>query len=244
MEITANGSPAGIDRKLTENVLIPAKNDFRFLSAKRIDEPENGIEIVFSDPVSTTQDLNGLIEIPEVASSIFQVENNKVYVYFEANQLSKLTLKIHEGVKNSRDKSLGTSHSIAFSELNLKPQVSMSTSAAILPDSKSLIIPFRAVNLYAVDLSVIRIFENNVLMFMQTNTLSSASELRRSGRLVYQNTLWLSKDSTKDVHRWEDYSIDLAGLIRQERSAIYSCHTFFPARILSLSLQRNRKTKR
>ena len=210
LEITANGSPAGIDRKLTENVLIPAKNDFRFLSAKRIDEPENGIEIVFSDPVSTTQDLNGLIEIPEVASSIFQVENNKVYVYFEANQLSKLTLKIHEGVKNSRDKSLGTSHSIAFSELNLKPQVSMSTSAAILPDSKSLIIPFRAVNLYAVDLSVIRIFENNVLMFMQTNTLSSASELRRSGRLVYQNTLWLSKDSTKDVHRWEDYSIDLA----------------------------------
>ena len=40
-------------------------------------------------------------------------------------------------------------------------------------------------------------------MFMQTNTLSSASELRRSGRLVYQNTLWLSKDSTKDVHRWK-----------------------------------------
>lgn len=45
LEITANGSPAGIDRKLAENVLIPAKNDFRFLSAKRIDEPENGIEI-------------------------------------------------------------------------------------------------------------------------------------------------------------------------------------------------------
>ena len=54
----------------------------------------------------------------------------------------------------------------------------MATSAAILPDSKSLIIPFRAVNLYAVDLSVIRIFENNVLMFMQNNSLSSANELR------------------------------------------------------------------
>lgn len=221
LEIRADGSPAGIDRKLTESVLIPSKNSFRFLSANRIEEPENGIEIVFSDPVSTTQDLKGLIEIPEVSTSIFQVEDNKVYIYFEANQLAKLTLKIHEGVKNSKDKPLGTSHSISFSELNLKPQVEMSTSAAILPDSKSLIIPFRAVNLYAVDLSVIRIFENNVLMFMQTNTLSSASELRRSGRLVYQNTLWLSKDSTKDVHRWEDYSIDLAGLIRQEPGAIY-----------------------
>ena len=221
LEIKADGTPAGIERKLTESVLIPSKNSFRFLSAKRIEEPENGIEVVFSDPVSTTQDLKGLIEIPEVSTSIFQVEDNKVYIYFEANQLAKLTLKVHEGVKNSKDKALGTSHSISFSELNLKPQVEMSTSAAILPDSKSLIIPFRAVNLYAVDLSVIRIFENNVLMFMQTNTLSSASELRRSGRLVYQNTLWLSKDSTKDVHRWEDYSIDLAGLIRQEPGAIY-----------------------
>ena len=36
LEITANGSPAGIDRKLTENVLIPAKNDFRFLSANAL----------------------------------------------------------------------------------------------------------------------------------------------------------------------------------------------------------------
>ncbi|MEO4876692.1 alpha-2-macroglobulin family protein, partial [Bacteroides thetaiotaomicron] len=183
--------------------------------------PENGIEIIFSDPVSNTQDLKGLIDVPEVSSSIFQIKENKVFVYFETGKLNKLTLNIHEGIRNSQDKPLGTSHSISFSELNLKPQVEMATSAAILPDSKSLIIPFRAVNLYAVDLSVIRIFENNVLMFMQNNSLSSANELRRSGRLVYKKTLWLAKDSSKDVHRWEDYSIDLAGLIHQEPGAIY-----------------------
>ena len=221
LEITANGNPAGIDRTQNESILIPAKNSFRFLSAVRIDQPENGIEIIFSDPVSNTQDLKGLIDVPEVSSSIFQIKENKVFVYFEAGKQNKLTLNIHEGIRNSQDKPLGTSHSISFSELNLKPQVEMATSAAILPDSKSLIIPFRAVNLYAVDLSVIRIFENNVLMFMQNNSLSSANELRRSGRLVYKKTLWLAKDSSKDVHRWEDYSIDLAGLIHQEPGAIY-----------------------
>lgn len=221
LEITAKGNPAGIDRTQNESILIPAKNSFRFLSAVRIDQPENGIEIIFSDPVSNTQDLKGLIDVPEVSSSIFQFKENKVFVYFEAGKQNKLTLNIHEGIRNSQDKPLGTSHSISFSELNLKPQVEMATSAAILPDSKSLIIPFRAVNLYAVDLSVIRIFENNVLMFMQNNSLSSANELRRSGRLVYKKTLWLAKDSSKDVHRWEDYSIDLAGLIHQEPGAIY-----------------------
>ena len=221
LTITANGSPARIDQTQSEEVLIPAKDSFRFLSATRIDEPENGIEVVFSAPLSDTQDLKGLIEIPELSSSVFQIKENRVFIYFEANQLSKLTLNIHQGVKSSQGKTLGTSHSISFSEINLKPQVEMLTTAAILPDSKSLIIPFRAVNLYAVDLSVIRIFENNVLMFMQTNSLASANELRRSGRLVYKKTLWLGKDTSKDIHNWENYSIDLAGLIRQEPGAIY-----------------------
>ena len=221
LTITANGNPAGIDRKQSEEVLIPAKDCFRFMSAERIEQPENGIEIVFSAPLSTTQDLKGLIEIPEVSSSIFQISENRVFIYFEANTQNKLTLNIHEGVKDSQGKALGTSHSISFSEVSLKPQVEMSTSAAILPDSKSLIIPFRAVNLYAVDLSVIRIFENNVLMFMQTNSLASTNELRRSGRLVYKKTLWLAKDASKDIHHWGDYSIDLAGLIHQEPGAIY-----------------------
>ena len=106
------------------------------MSAERIDQPENGIEIVFSAPLSTTQDLKGLIEIPEISSSIFQISENRVFIYFEANTQNKLTLNIHEGVKDCQGKALGTSHTISFSEVSLKPQVEMSTTAAILPDSK------------------------------------------------------------------------------------------------------------
>ena len=57
-----------MDRKQSESITIPAKDSFRFLSAERISQPENGIQIVFSDPVSDTQDLKGLIEIPEIPS--------------------------------------------------------------------------------------------------------------------------------------------------------------------------------
>ena len=221
LEITLNGKVAGIDRKIVEKVTIPAKDIFRFMSAQRIEQPENGIQISFSDPVSTTQDLKGLIEIAELSSYTFQVINDKVNVYFEPNRSNKLTLRIYEGIKNRKGKKLGTSHSISFSQPSLKPQVELRTDAAILPDSKNLIIPFRAVSLHAVDLNVIRIFESNVLMFMQTNTLSSSNELRRSGRLVYKKTLHLDKDPSKDIRKWEDYSIDLSGLINQEPGAIY-----------------------
>ena len=219
--IVANGRTAHIERVTTETVSIPAQGSFKFLSAKRIEEPENGIQVIFSEPLSNSQDLKGLIEIPEMSSYISQITDNKVNIYFEANQLSKLTLNIHEGVRNFQEKPLGSSHTFSFSELNLKPQVEIKVAGAILPDSRNLIIPFRAVNLYAVDLSVIRIFENNILTFMQDNSLSSAREIRRSGRLVYKKTLALTKDPTKDIHNWEDYSIDLSGLIRQEPGAIY-----------------------
>lgn len=221
LEIKIDGEAAGIERTLKEKVLIPAKGSFRFLSAERIEQPENGIQLVFSDPLSDAQDLKGLIEIPELTSTITQVMNNKVNVYFEVSQRNQLTLNINQGVKNFQGKQLGTSHSVSFSELNLKPQVEIPHAGAILPDSKNLIIPFRAVNLFAVELSVIRIFESNVLMFMQTNSLSSANELRRSGRLVYKKTLFLGNDPSKDVHRWEDYSVDLSGVMKQEPGAIY-----------------------
>ncbi|MDR0995939.1 MAG: alpha-2-macroglobulin [Tannerella sp.] len=221
LKIAADGSPLHIRRQWKQEVLIPAKDSFRCLSAERVEQPENGLEIVFSDPLSSTQDLNGLLEIPQVKDFVTQVRGNKVFAYFEAKDAKELKLKIHPGIRNSRELPLTEGRDFAFSEQNLKPQVRLKVNAAILPDSKDLRLPFQAVNLYAVDLSVIRIYESNILSFLQSNTLSTADELRRAGRLVYQKTLWLDKDASKDIHQWENYSVDLSGLIHQEPGAIY-----------------------
>lgn len=219
--IKADGSSADIGRKIEQRVLIPAKGQFRFLSARRMEQPDNGIEAVFSSPVSQIQDLNGLIEVPEQPVTSMQVKDNKVCVYFDTAETRKLTFKIHMGLQDTDGRTLSEPQILSFGELNLKPQVTVTAGAAILPDAGHLTLPFRAVNLHAVDLSIIRIFEHNVLSFLQSNTLQSNGELRRCGRLVYKKTLWLGDDKSKDLHRWEDYSVDLGGLIRQEPGAIY-----------------------
>ncbi len=218
--ISADGSAARIKQQSKMEISIPAKDNFCYLSAKRIDQPENGILVTFSDPISNTQDLKGLVEISELKNYVTQIEDNQIWVFFEAKQQEKLTLNLHEGIKNYQDKSLGSSHSVSFADMQLKPQVEIPSAAAILPDSKNLIIPFRAVNLYAVDLHVIRIYENNLPTYLQENNLSSANALRRAGRLVYKKTFWLD-EMGKDIHQWQDYSIDLAGLIQQEPGALY-----------------------
>lgn len=227
LRIKGNGKPAGIDFSTEEEILIPALEPFKYLSASQINQPENGIEIIFSDPVSQTQDLQGLIEIPEITNYVYQVDGNRVKIFFEKNTLQTITLKIDKSVQNTAGKSLGSSSTLSIAIESLKPQIEFSNAGTILPDAKNLLLPFKAVNLWAVDLKIIRIYEKNVLMFMQSNTLSSSSELRRSGRLIYKKTIRLDNDPTKKLDQWNSFSFDLSKIINQEPGAIYRIELSF-----------------
>ncbi|NDV60644.1 alpha-2-macroglobulin [Bacteroides sp. 519] len=221
VRICVNGKVIGVDTEICKTLLIPAKDTFTYLAAERIQQPENGIQIVFSEALSKTQNLNGLIQVYGASSPVLQVEDNKVNVFYE-NSRNDINIDIHQGIKSATGKTLKTKTSVSFSQEYIKPEVSwVNNTGTIMPDSKKLIVNFKAVSLYAVDLSVVRIFENNVLSFLQTNALSGSEEIRRSGRLVYKKMLRLDNDPTKDLNNWEEYSIDLSGVIEQEPGAIY-----------------------
>lgn len=227
VHIKANGKSEGMNADLEQKTLIPAKGRFLFLSGERISQPENGIQLVFSEPVSDTQDLNGLITLSGVSNYIFQLFDNKVNVYFEPLKSGSVTMNVNEGLKSMGDVKLGSSPSLSFSQESNKPKVEFLSSGTIIPDSRNLLIPFRAVSLYAVDLNVVRIFEDNIGMFMQTNSLSTSNELRRSGRLVYKKMLRLDTDPSMDISEWNNYTIDLSKLIQQEEGAIYRVELSF-----------------
>jgi uncharacterized protein YfaS (alpha-2-macroglobulin family) len=220
VDIEIDGKALGIDHVVTRQVVIPGKGSFRVIGSVQITDPENGIAVTFSEPLAASQNLRGLIEIEGVKTTT-RIQNNIVTVFYEATHRNTLKLNIHAGVKSASGKKLETDATISFTLKAENPQVKLLTKGVILPDSKNLIIPFRAVSLHAVDVSVVRIYENNVLTFLQDNTLGSSSELRRFGRPVYTKTLRLDNDPAKDITRWEDYSIDLSNLIRQEPGAIY-----------------------
>ena len=77
------------------------------------------------------------------------------------------------------------------------------------------------------DIRVIQIYEDNVLMFLQDNNFSGDNSLRRCGRLVYKRRVRLDSDPSKNLHKWQDYSVDLSGLFRQEPGAIYRIRISF-----------------
>lgn len=228
LNITFDGKPVDSDKKETVEVLIPQANVFKLLSAEVVYDPEFYIQLAFSDPVSASQDLTGLITIAELSSGYtMQVKDNKVNIYLERYNMTDITIQINQGLKNTRSKYLDDSYSESLKVAAIKPQVELLTKGTILPNSKDLKLPFRAVNLRAVDIKVIQVFENNILAFFQTNNFSSSSELRRFGRLVYKKTLRLDMDSSKDLQKWENYSLDLADIFKQQPGALYRIELSF-----------------
>jgi uncharacterized protein YfaS (alpha-2-macroglobulin family) len=83
------------------------------------------------------------------------------------------------------------------------------------------VLPFEAINLNAVDISIIKIFENNVPQFLQDNNLGGNSDLRRVAKPIVQKTLRLDDDKTLDLHKHQHFSLDIDKFLKTEPGAIY-----------------------
>jgi uncharacterized protein YfaS (alpha-2-macroglobulin family) len=232
IKISIDGKPLEAEESLQKSVKIPASGVFAVLSTELVSEPENALKICFSEPLSSTQDLNGLITVPELNSFTVSVENNNLSLFFDRENITdknvgSLSLTVDAGVRNSAEKPLGTPYSETLSLKSNKPKVEILKAGNIIPDENNIILPFRAVNLKAVDLKIIKIFENNILMFLQSNQLGGSNELRRSGRLVYSKTLTLNLKSDRDYDSWQNYSLDMSKIIRKDPGAVYRVELSF-----------------
>ena len=226
-EIRLDGRKSGFSGESRTIVSIPGTTEFKVLGAELINAKEPYVEVRFSEPLAQMADYSGLFNVMGSYSQHIEVRDNIVKVYFETAEGQEISMLIDSSVKSRSSRRLGSDWSHNFGTISPKPAVEMSLDGTILPDASALNLPFKAVNLSAVDLSIIRIYEDNVLMFLQDNTLAGSSEIRRSGRLAYKKTIRLDTDPNKDLSKWQNFSIDLSGVIRHEPGAIYRVRLSF-----------------
>jgi uncharacterized protein YfaS (alpha-2-macroglobulin family) len=236
LSLSVDGAPVKIRRRETLSVDIPARDSFRLLDSEVVYAPEYGLCLTFSDLISPAQDLEGLVTLDNVSGGYTtRVRGNQVLVYFTrpaATDGGEVRFTVDRGLRNQAGNALAMTQERTLPLANLKPQVEILATGTIMPpDSGRLILPFRSVALRAVDLKIIRIFENNVLMFLQDNKLSqhASYQMRRAGRLVYRQTLRLDDDPTAGdpAAGWRNHSVDLTGLIRQQPGAVYRVELSF-----------------
>ena len=91
--------------------------------------------------------------------------------------------------------------------------------------------PFEAVNLNAVDISIIKIFENNVPQFFQDNNLGGNADLRRVAKPIVQKTLRLDDDKTFDLHKHQYFSLDIDKFLKNRTGCYLPCHYWLQATV-------------
>jgi alpha-2-macroglobulin len=222
-----SGTALNVEKSEEQEVEIPALNDFKVTNVRVEQGANQQVIIQFSDPLSETQNLEGLIRISDSGSLDFEVKDNEIHVYPPVRQTGSRQLTVEAGIRNALDYRMpqGATFDVAFEQL--LPAVHFIGKGNILPSTEGLVLPFEAVNLKAVDVQVIRIYENNILQFLQVNDLSGNEELRRVGKPVLKKTISLENSGVTDFGKWNRYTLDLAKFIQSEPGAIYQVQLNF-----------------
>jgi len=164
-----------------------------------------------------------LVEIQNANNLKYVVDGNVLKVYPNKRIVGSASVDVFQGIKSVEGYKLKNpfSEKVAFEQL--KPEVRLVSSGVILPSSNDLKFNLKAVNLKAVDVRIIKIFEDNVLQFLQTNNLGSSyrHDIKRVGRRVAKKTITLIKNELENNGKWIAYAIDLSKMIKADPGAIY-----------------------
>jgi len=223
VDIEWDGKPLDIDQKGNYTYEIPSVFDFLYLGTNISQGEEQYIDILLSDPVDPSQDLNGLVYLKEGDPIRLVTDNNIIRLYPAQRLEGSRTLIIENSVRNDSRANLKTrvEEVVLFEEL--KPTVEFIGQGVIMPDPTGLLLPIRTVSLRAVDFIVYKIFENNIPYYLQDNNFTENNfyTFRQYGRPVFAKTLLLDEDKSRDLHRWNNFSLDLSPLIDQDPGAVY-----------------------
>ncbi len=217
-----NGSAISSEQKDSRQIIIPKTGDFKVLSVRAVDDDEQYALVQFSEPLATSQQLEGLLSISGQDGLSYSISGSEVKMYTGGNLDGNYTVSINEGIENKKGNKLTKEFSANTFFENRLPGVKIYGKGVILPNSGGkVVLPFEAINLNAIDVSVIKIYENNVAQFLQQNDLNGESDLRRVAKPLVQATVRLDDDASLNLRHKNRFSLDLDKYIKTEPGALY-----------------------
>lgn len=229
LNLSWNGAPIGAGNRGSQSFEILPETAFQLMDVFVIRGENPRVELIFSNLLDASQNLQGLIRIGDDEMVNYIIQGNKITVNPRVRMAGEQSLIISGAIKSSDGKRLDTEirHDIQFYQPH--PQIELIGNGSIIPHSKELLFPFKAVGLAAVDVHITRIFENNIGQFFQDGTLSSTNRwnLQRVGRTIFAASVPLAELGEVHSQNWNNYALDLSRLITPEPGAIYQVELGF-----------------
>lgn len=233
VNLEISGNPIGVSKSSDLEVEVPSLGDFKVVSSQIMRGKENYISVVFSDPLDDRQNLNGLVTFANLSNRPRVVVNlNELKVYPTRTIDNKAELVVNAAVKNVAGYKLKEDYIAQLQFTQSKPEVRFVNNdrKAILPSTKGLVLPFEAVGLSAIDVTVVKVFEDNMLQYLQVNSLGGESQLRRVGKPVIHKTIPLNTSGVTDLNSWNRFTLNLEDIITTESGAVYQIRIGFQKR--------------
>ncbi len=222
LNLTWNGAALNIKNDGVYKLPVPAIGDFKLIQVVAMNDAQQYASVQFSDPIASDQDLTGLLSFANQPDVSYSINGSEVKLYVGAQLDGNFTVNTNGGIKNKWGQTLAGNFTSNIVFENRMPSVKIIGKGNILPNSGKLVLPFDAVNLSAVDISILKIYENNVPQFFQENSLGGNSEIRRVAKPIVQKTLQLDADKTLDLHVKQRFSLDIDKFLKTEPGAIYT----------------------
>lgn len=228
LRLSVSSNKLGVEKADVVTVSIPDQNDFSVYDVVYVSEPECYVEVAFTKLLDSAQDMRGLAFIAGNTSETVNVDGNKLRLYPDADLREKGAMNIHlnQGIRSKSGLNLKEAVVRQVVANEQKPNVRFIGKGVIIPQSTQLSVPFQAIYLRGVTVSVIKILEQNIGQFLQSNNLDESGELMRVGRLITRKTIFLDEEGL-DLSRWNTFAIDLKRLIEPEPGAIYRLELSF-----------------
>lgn len=228
IDIAIHNNTPGSKQSFSKEIPIPKLGEFTAFDFRTIGEDNQNIQINFSDPLNKNQNLQGLITLsPHTPNLSFTTSGNTVKIYSQTPFEQDMQVTTHPGIESIEgQKTTHTQSQTVPFELQ-KPEVKLLQSGHILPSSTNLKLNFQATTLSAVDVKVYRIYQNNVLQFLQDNNLSTSYNLTKVASAIAQTTMQLKNAKEESLLKWNSYALDLSTIITPQPGAIYHVELSF-----------------
>lgn len=226
-----NGSPIGVKLTGSSELDVPSLGEFVVQKVEVVQDNEQYVLINFSDPIYPTQDLRGLISIEGYNGQLrYVIDGNFCRVYPTPRITENKNIHISNGILNIANGKMPEGMSVSLDFEPMKPGVRLVGRGNIIPENSKgeIIFPFEATGLDAVDVEVFKIYQSNILQFLQVNDLEGENELERVGKIIMQRKISLTDlNSNANLHTWTRYALNLKDIINQDPASIYQIRLAF-----------------
>ena len=226
LRLTVSAEALGLSQSLLRELSIPPQRTMQVTGVESESGETPVIWVEFSDEIDSRQDVSGLIALASGEPLTIRLLGRRAVLQGPFVHAKQCSLLVHPGVRSRYGTATDTLHRQLVSINHRKPQLRFARDGVFLPSAKERRLRFRTLNVSRVELTIKRVFADNLGFFLQGERLNSPRQrsrrfhdyfVRRVGVEVARDTLTIGGQRDE----WLEHELDLTQLIPAVDQGLY-----------------------